>query len=204
VPNRTGTEDRGIFSPSKETLSEHGKDKTWYTGLSMTFIDIALLVLLGGFILAGFWFGVIHMVGSLVGLILGAVLAGRFYDDAALWAAPYLGGNSKLASILMFFLIFVLVTRLVGLLVLLADKVFKFVAIIPFLKSFNRLLGALFGLIEGTLVLGLVVYFAGRFPVNAAFEMALRNSQIARALNVIGTLLAPLLPKALRALQSVL
>lgn len=170
----------------------------------MTIIDISLLVLLGGFILAGFWFGVIHMIGSLLGLVFGALIAGRYYAGAASWAAPFLGGNTNLAGILMFFLIFVLVNRLVGVLFLVVDKVFKIVAIIPFLKTFNRLLGALFGLIEGTLVLGLAVYFAGRLPVNASFELALRASQVAKALNVIGTLLAPLLPKALQALQSVL
>ena len=170
----------------------------------MTFIDIALLVALGGFILAGFWFGVIHMIGSLLGLVLGAVMAGRYYDEAAAWATPFLGGNAKLASLLMFFLIFVLVNRLIGLLVLVVDKVFKFIAIIPFLKTFNRLLGALFGLIEGTLVLGLVVYMAGRFPVSDAFTTALQGSQIAKPLHVIGTLLAPLLPKALQALKSVI
>src|SRR3989338_9330681 len=102
----------------------------------MTFVDITLLVLLGGFVLAGLWFGAIHMVGSLVGLILGAILSGRYYDEVGAWAAPWFGGNVGLANIVMFFVIFVLTTRLVGLLVWLANKAFNFVAVIPFLKTF--------------------------------------------------------------------
>src|SRR3989338_4124493 len=100
----------------------------------MTFVDITLLVLLGGFVLAGLWFGAIHMVGSLVGLILGAILSGRYYDEVGAWAAPWFGGNVGLANIVMFFVIFVLTTRLVGLLVWLPDQALHFLGRLSFLQ----------------------------------------------------------------------
>jgi len=169
----------------------------------MTIVDITLLVALGGFVLAGLWFGIIHMIGSVVGLILGAFVAGRFYGQAADLLTPLTGGNVNLAKLIGFFLLFILVTRLVGLVFHLVEKVFKLVAIIPLLKTFNRLLGAAFGLIEGTFALGLIVYFAGKFPVSSSFGALLGDSQVARSLNTIGKLLAPLLPKAVQAIRSI-
>lgn len=172
----------------------------------MTLIDVVLLIILAGFILAGFWFGIIHMIGSLVGLVVGAWAAGHFFEPVAQWLAPWFGGDARLnlIRVLSFFVIFVLTTRLIGLLVHLADKIFKFIAIIPFLKTFNRLLGAAFGLIEGTFALGLSVYFASRFPFGPMFELMLRDSEVAKSLLRVGSILAPLLPKTVRLLQSIL
>lgn len=169
----------------------------------MTIVDVILLTALGGFVLAGLWFGVIHMIGSVVGLVLGAFVAGRFYGQVAEWLTPLAGGNVNLAKVIAFFLLFVLVTRLVGLLFHVIEKIFRIVAIIPFLKTFNRLLGAAFGLIEGTLALGLLIHFAGKFPISSAFGAMLGDSQTARALNAVGKLLAPLLPKAVQAIRSI-
>jgi membrane protein required for colicin V production len=165
-------------------------------------VDLVLLIILAGFIASGFWFGIIHMIGSLVGLVVGAWAAGHYFGAVANVITPWIGGNINLARIIAFFAIFVIVNRLFGLIVYLAEKVFNIIAIIPFLKTFNRLLGAAFGLIEGTLVLGLAVYFAGRFSFTAAFGAALQASQLAKSLKLVGAILAPLLPEAVRAIQS--
>ncbi|MEA3249475.1 MAG: CvpA family protein [Patescibacteria group bacterium] len=169
----------------------------------MTIIDVTLLIALGGFVLAGLWFGIIHMIGSVVGLVLGAFLAGRFYGQVADLLIPFVGGNENLAKIIAFIALFVLVTRLVGLAFHVVEKIFKFIAVLPFLKTFNRLLGAALGLLEGTLVIGLVVYFAGKFPISSVFAALLADSQVARALNSVGKLLAPLLPAAVRIMRSI-
>ena len=169
----------------------------------MPILDIILLFVLGGFVLSGLWFGFIHMVGSLVGLIFGTILASRWYEGVALTLAAWTGMNENLLRILSFLFLFMLIVRLVGLVVWLIDKTFSVVSFIPFVKTFNRLLGAAFGLIEGTFALGLAIHFMGKFPVSGAFEMMLTNSQLAKALNVIGGLLAPLLPAALRAIESI-
>ncbi|MEK9152262.1 MAG: hypothetical protein AAB692_02755, partial [Patescibacteria group bacterium] len=60
------------------------------------------------------------------------------------------------------------------------------------------------GLIEGTLVLGLAVYFSAKFPVSQQFGADLAASSLAKAVNGIGSILAPLLPAALQMMQSVL
>lgn len=168
----------------------------------MNVVDISLLVALGGFVLYGFWFGIIHMVGALVGVVAGALAAGRLYAPVANWVAPMVGDNANLAKIIGFVIVFILVNKLVGLAFWVIEKIFKFIAIIPFLKTFNRLLGAALGLLEGTLVLGLTVYFASRFPVSTGFDTLLADSTVAHALLPVGSILAPLLPLAVRAAQS--
>jgi membrane protein required for colicin V production len=170
----------------------------------MTQIDVILLITLGGFVLAGLWFGFIHMVGSLVGLALGAVVASRSYEAVATLWVNWFGGNLNLVRLLAFFALFVLVNRLVGLLAHIAEKALKLVSFIPFVKTFNRLLGAAFGLLEGAIVLGLVIYFASRYPVSQSFADDLMAAPIAKAVFFVGTLLAPLVPKAVQMLHSVL
>lgn len=169
----------------------------------MNVLDISLLVALGGFVLYGFWFGIIHMVGALLGVVVGAVAAGRLYPLVAHWV-PFTGDNANLAKIIAFAVVFILVNKLVGLVFWVVEKIFKFISVIPFLKTFNRLLGAALGLLEGTLVLGLVVYFASKFPVSAAFDALMRDSTVAHALLPVGSILAPLLPLAVRAAQSLM
>ncbi|MBI4457481.1 CvpA family protein [Candidatus Uhrbacteria bacterium] len=170
----------------------------------MTGIDSIILIVLGGFVLAGFWFGFIHMLGGMIGYVLGAVLAGRFYEPFSTLFAPWLWGNANLARIVAFFVIFVFVNRLIGVAVFFLDKALNLVGIIPFVKTFNRLLGAGLGLIEGTLVIGLAVYFAGKFPVSQQFAGDLGTSVLAKGVNAIGSLLAPLLPAAIQMMQSAL
>lgn len=169
----------------------------------MNVIDITLVIVLAAFVLSGLWFGVIHMIGSVVGVLLGAVGAGYFYSPTSDYLLPLVGGNENLAKLLAFFGLFIVINRLTGLLFYFIEKIFNIIAIIPFLKTFNRLLGALLGLIEGTLILGLLVYFAGRFPYSESFAILLAESPIARGFNVIGSILAPLLPDAVRAIRSI-
>jgi Colicin V production protein len=114
------------------------------------------------------------------------------------------GGNDNLAHIIAFFLIFGLVGRLIGVAFWIVGKVLGIFSFIPFMKAFDRLLGAAVGLLEGTMALGLLLYFAGRFPVTVGFGEALAASQFAPQFLAIGAVLAPLLPLAIRALKSVI
>lgn len=170
----------------------------------MNVVDISILVVLGGFVLAGFWFGAIHMVGSVVGVIVGAVVAGQFHVALAGALAGLVGGNENLAKLIAFAILFILATRLVGLAFWVIEKIFKFIAIIPFLKTFNRLVGAALGLIEGTLAIGLVVWFAAHYPATAGFGSLLATSPVAKGFYAVGAILSPLLPLAVRAAQSVI
>ena len=58
--------------------------------------------------------------------------------------------------------------------------------------------------IDGLFGIGLALYFAARFPIDTAFSAALKSSEFAPRLIQAGETLVPLLPHAVRALQSVI
>src|SRR3989339_1763645 len=97
--------------------------------------DIILLIILGGFVLYGLWFGLIQTLGGLVGVIVGSLLASRMYIPIAAWITDIFGVGENLSKVIAFIIIFVIIQRLVGFIFYLVDRIFKFISIIPFLKS---------------------------------------------------------------------
>lgn len=170
----------------------------------MTVLDIILLLILGGFLFYGFWVGLIHALGGLVGAIVGAVVASRLFGPLAEQWSFIFGGNENLARIVIFLVLFVIINRLVGLAFWFLEKGFKFIAIIPFLKSINRMLGAVFGLLEGVLVVGVTIYVSSRFPLGDFFTTQLQSSDVAKKLVEFSSVITPLLPQLLRQLRSVI
>lgn len=163
----------------------------------MTFFDLILGLAVFAFVLAGLWFGLIHMVGALVGLVFSILIAGHY-------AAAGTFGTSNLARTLTFIVLMILVNRLIGLIFWVIAKIFRIVAVIPFLKTFNALFGGLLGLGEGILVIGGALYVAARYPVVSGFAGILSSSQVGLwLLHAFGTL-APLLPPAIRQVQAVI
>lgn len=170
----------------------------------MTLFDLILLLILGGFVLYGLWFGLIHTLGVLVGTIAGAFLAARWYAPVADWTGFLFGGHENLAKVVCFLILFIIINRLVGLLFWLIDKIFSFLKIVPFLGTINRLLGAVFGFLEGVLVLGLTLYVAERYPLGDWFINSLADSKIAHYFITLGKVLKPLLPEVLKQLKSLI
>ncbi|MFA5128654.1 MAG: CvpA family protein [Patescibacteria group bacterium] len=168
----------------------------------MILLDLILLLILGGFVLYGLWFGLIHTLGVLVGTIAGAFLAARWYEPVAGWAGFLFGGHENLAKVVCFLILFVIINRLVGLIFWIIDKIFSFLKIVPFLSTINRLLGAVFGFFEGVLVLGLTLFVAERYPLGDWFVNSLADSKIANYFITVGKILMPLLPEVVKQLKS--
>lgn len=166
--------------------------------LTMSIFDFFLLIILAGFIWFGFWFGLIHTLGALIGIIVGAYTAGLWYDQLAHWTLFIFGGNINLARVICFIIIFIVANRLVGFVFYLIDKIFKFLSVIPFLKTINRLAGAVLGFIEGILALSLILYVTFHYPFWAWLNQAIVNSKIAGYLVGVARILSPLLPEALK------
>lgn len=167
----------------------------------MTLLDFLLVISITGFVWFGFWFGIIHMVGGLVGTIAGAWLAGEFYDKLSAPFEALLQTHSGWVKLLSFIVIFIAVNRLVGFAFYLLDKSFAFLRRIPFLKTINHIGGAILGLIEGALVLGLTLYIGSRVELPLAIDSAIVTSHVAQSLELFAELLVPLLPEALRLVQ---
>jgi len=169
----------------------------------MSLFDLILLLIIFGFIWFGFWFGLISTVGGLIGLVLGIILASRWYGILALKLIP-LGLSQNLAKIAAFLILFIAIRLVVGLIFKFLDKIFNFISIIPFLKTINRLAGAILGLIEGGLIVGLILFFSTKFPLGQGWSKILTESKFAASLIKFAKILLPLIPAAIKQIQSVI
>ena len=171
----------------------------------MPVIDVVLIVILSGFIFYGLFFGLIRMFGVFVGLIVGAILASRFYLFFAEMIEPIFFGYNNLGKVLTFLVLFSLINRLVGLGFYLLEKVFNVISIIPFLKTINRLGGATLGFFTGGLTIGLFLYVISRYTLlNTLLGHWLEASSLAPMFLKFNDILLPLLPVMLKSLQSLI
>lgn len=168
----------------------------------MSIFDIVLLCIIGAFAAFGLWFGLVHTIGSLVGTVAGVYLASRYYEVAANWLIKTTGWGANTSKVIIFIIVFFLINRLVGLAFWLVDKILTIITRLPFISSVNRIFGAVFGALEGMIVLGIIFYFISRFPVGDSVMNALSVSKVAPYTVKIASILWPLVPDAIKILQS--
>ena len=163
----------------------------------MAFIDILLLVIVGAFVFFGLFFGLVHTIGSLAGTFAGMLVATHFIDPA-FESFGFVLGVGRAAKVIVFILLFVVTSRLVGLVFWVIEKVFDFFSIIPFAKTFNRLLGGALGLVEGVVVVGVVLFYAMQILPEDTLLIALESSSVAKVLLAVASALTVLFPETLR------
>lgn len=161
----------------------------------MAIVDLILIIAVLGFIVSGFFSGFIHTLGNILGTLIGIFVSARLTGPIAEFIGA--GGNG-LMTIIIFIILFLLVSRLVGLFVWLGEKFFGWFKWIPFAKLADRLLGAALGLIEGVIIVSIVLFYAVQILPDAALKVALENSAITQALLESLTLLQLLFPADLR------
>jgi membrane protein required for colicin V production len=168
----------------------------------MSIFDIVLLVIISGFALFGLWFGLVHTIGSLIGTAFGVYLASRYYEPVANWIIGFSGWNQNYIKVIVFIVSFTLITRLVGFVFWIMEKFLTIFTRMPFVHGLDKLLGAIFGVLEGAVVVGVSLYFIARFPISLSFMDGLAHSQVAPPLVKIASILVPLFPETLRMLRS--
>ncbi len=168
----------------------------------MSYFDFALVAIIAGFSLFGLWFGLIHTVGSFIGTFVGIYFSMRYYEPMANWLIHLTGWGGNFSKVLMFIVAFVIISRLVGLAFWLIEKLLSVVTKLPFIRSMNHLLGAIFGIFEGAVIVGVSLYFIARFPLGNNFMTAFQNSNIAPYLVKPVKIFMPLIPDAIKFLQS--
>jgi|OpeIllAssembly_1097287.scaffolds.fasta_scaffold347902_2 membrane protein required for colicin V production len=120
----------------------------------MNAIDIIILIVLTAFLGKGLWLGLIRELCGLTGLVVGTALAARYHTPLAAALPAWISLPPWLVTAACFATLF-LVT-LIGF-VLLGVVLSRFLKLI-FLGGFNRVLGGLFGLIQGAMLLALALY----------------------------------------------
>jgi membrane protein required for colicin V production len=168
----------------------------------MSFFDIVLLIIIGGFGLFGLWFGFFHTLGSLAGTIFGVYLASRYYEQMATWLMGITGWGNNFSRVLMFTIAFIIINRLVGFAFWIFDKFFDVLTKLPFLSSINRLLGMALGVFEGLVTVGFVIYFMEKYPFSEKIVASIADSAVAPPALAIVAVLLPLLPEGMRLIRS--
>lgn len=171
----------------------------------MSYFDIAMIVILAGFVFNGLAKGLIRLLGNIVGLLFGAFIAGRFYLQFYEWSQGVFGGRESLGKVLSFIIVFVVVTLIIDWIFVILEKIFNLISIIPFTKTINRLLGGTLGFLEGSLFIGLILFVVSRYAwIGSLFGDHLLSSQVAPFFLSVVNIAMPFLPSALKALQSLI
>ncbi len=123
----------------------------------MNWLDIVILVFLAVVTFIGLKVGLIKAALSLVGIVVGVVLAGRFYINLAgvLTFIP----KENIANIVAFAIIFIVVIIITAVLAVLL----KWIAKLVLLGWVNHLGGAILGLIMGAIFCGALLVLCGKF-----------------------------------------
>ena len=146
--------------------------------------------------------GFIKSITSLLGVFVGVYLASRYYLPVADWLMRVTGWSSNAAKVVMFIAAFIIIAKLVAIVFYIISKVLNLLKIVPFVKTFNRLLGFLLGLVEGVLTVGLIIFFVERFPLVDRIMKPLAESVLAGYFSGAAKIFLPLLPQSIKLLES--
>lgn len=129
----------------------------------MNGIDLAILIVLGLFLIKGVWRGLIHQLCAIVGIVLGTFLAWSFTAVLGPELAHLTGWSSRPSLAVVAALLFFSGVLALMVLRFYLDKAAKK----PVLAELNRISGGLFGLIEGVVLLAVVIYLLTLWPMVA-------------------------------------
>jgi membrane protein required for colicin V production len=154
---------------------------------TLSAVDWILLAVLGLSFLLGVWRGIVQEVLSLVGWIAAFYVSQMYAPMAAAWL-PMEGSSQMLRYAAGFVVVFVAV--LVGT-VLVSALIKKLISAVG-LGPLDRLLGSLFGLMRGVVILLAVTVFVGMTPMRdtEAWKQAQGTQWLQQFLHV----LKPVLP----------
>lgn len=161
-------------------------------------VDAIILIVIGIFFLMGFVKGFIKQIGSIIGFFLALWVAATFYPQFAAYLKPSFQQWQIIASQLSVFVAYILLffgTQFAfGILVSIADYLFRIFSFAPFMKLTNRLLGGLIGAIEGILIVSAAFALLTQVTFFPVLSQKLKKSFFAPFASTISGIIMPLLP----------
>jgi membrane protein required for colicin V production len=141
----------------------------------MNGIDIAIIVILCGFLLKGLLRGLLKEVCSLAGFFIGAFLAFRYHGPLADALLKQVDLPTQIAVAITFTVLFLATMTFFLVLGFLLSRFIKLL----FLGGFNRLIGGLFGLFQGVLLLAVVVFALSLQPLPWGMDKVMKTAYLA-------------------------
>jgi membrane protein required for colicin V production len=157
----------------------------------MNTLDILILVILGFTLIRGLFRGFVGEISSIVGLIVGFILANQHHDKILPFVQSILP-EPGIAQLISYALVFC--TGLIF--VLMAAAVLRHLLKVVLLGWVDRFAGGVIGLLKGGLVAVLLVLLLTTFLSPQAEILA--GSKLAPRVNHFSTFLADLLPREMR------
>ena len=141
----------------------------------MNGIDIAILVILCGFLLKGLLRGLLKEVCSLAGLFVGAFLAFRYHGPLAEALLKQVDLPAEIAVAITFTVLFLATMIFFMVLGFLLSRIVKLL----FLGGFNRLIGGFFGLSQGVLLLAVLLFALSLRPLPWGMDKVMKKAYLA-------------------------
>jgi membrane protein required for colicin V production len=141
----------------------------------MNGIDIAILTILCAFLLKGVLRGLLKEVCSLAGLFIGAFLAFRYHGPLAEALLEQVDLPAQIAVAITFTVLFL---ATIIFFVVVGFLLSRFVKLL-FLGGFNRLVGGLFGLFQGVLLLSVVLFALSLRPLPWGMDTIMKDAYLA-------------------------
>jgi membrane protein required for colicin V production len=116
----------------------------------MNTLDIIVLIVICLMTIYGIWKGFIRQILSIAGIVVGYIVAVKYYADLASYLKL---SDPNLAKIISFIILFVACVIVFAALAFLLNKVFK----LPGLGMINTFFGGVIGFLKGFLVVALLV-----------------------------------------------
>ncbi|HRC62761.1 MAG: CvpA family protein [Dehalococcoidia bacterium] len=140
----------------------------------MHWIDLVILAVIAWTTFAAFRSGLIREVIPLASVILGAILASKFYDNLAA-DIDFIIDDEATRKFIAFVAIFV------GIVVVghIASVLLRTMATLLMLGPLDHVGGAVFGFLKGLLFVEILVFAATSFPVAGGVERAMNDSAFA-------------------------
>jgi membrane protein required for colicin V production len=143
----------------------------------MNVVDMAILAVLGLFLVKGLVRGLLKELCSLLGLFGGLAVAMRFHPLLKTFSMP-----RQLGVIIAFVTLFLLTALIFAIIGFILSRFVKLL----FLGGFNRVAGGLFGLLQGGAILILVLYGLSRSPLPESVQKPMLQSRLAPPLVEMG------------------
>lgn len=132
----------------------------------MNSLDLVIIIVTSFFLIRGLFRGFILELTIVIGIIAGYLIALNFHALCAVWLTNIFNQiPGSIAQIISFSVIFIAVNIVLRVVAGIITKTLKF----AMLGWLNRLLGAVFGIIKSTLILGIIVFLINLIPFSDTF-----------------------------------
>ena len=148
----------------------------------MNGLDFVILAILLGFVAKGLFRGLLKEVCSLAGLFLGAFLAFRYHGHLADSLSNHIALSVEVAVATTFTFLFLATIMVFYGLGFFLSRVIKLL----FLGGINRLVGGVFGLVQGVVLLAIILFALSLKPLPWGLDSILDEAYLAPPFITLG------------------